>query len=232
LTKWNHSILPIVFSVILLSGISQQSYALTIDNNPPDYAVPSQDCHVGWKMIPSPIALIRGGDPGPGCTLSQIPPELECTVVPASSEVGITSFVGAGSCRMGVPNYVDTFDNKLIRVQAGYIGITPPSITGLSPLVGNCILGERVDLPGSFFQDIICWPNPEFETIEISFDEGTELFEVIVDSISFDRNAVGGNIIPLDSTMVLAAGAQYTAAWMIPAIVSAIGIAIVIARKF
>jgi len=44
--------------------------------------------------------------------------------------------------------------------------------------------------------------------------------------------AIGGDIIPLDSTMVLVAGAQYTAAWMIPAIVSAIGIGIVIARKF
>jgi hypothetical protein len=44
--------------------------------------------------------------------------------------------------------------------------------------------------------------------------------------------AVGGEMIPLDSTMILTAGAQYTAAWMIPAIVSAIGIAIVIARKF
>ena len=43
---------------------------------------------------------------------------------------------------------------------------------------------------------------------------------------------VGGEIIPLDSTMVLAAGAQYSAAWMIPVIVSGIGIAIVIARKF
>ncbi len=45
-------------------------------------------------------------------------------------------------------------------------------------------------------------------------------------------SAVGGDIIPLDTTMVLAAGAQYTAAWMIPVIVSAIGIVIVIARKF
>jgi len=44
--------------------------------------------------------------------------------------------------------------------------------------------------------------------------------------------AIGGDLIPLDSTMVLVAGTQYTAAWMIPAIVSAIGIAIVIARKF
>ncbi len=44
--------------------------------------------------------------------------------------------------------------------------------------------------------------------------------------------AVGGDIIPLDSTMVLVAGTQYTAAWMIPVLVSAIGIGIVIARKF
>jgi len=32
--------------------------------------------------------------------------------------------------------------------------------------------------------------------------------------------------------MVLVAGSQYTAAWMIPVIVSGIGIAVVIARKF
>jgi len=45
-------------------------------------------------------------------------------------------------------------------------------------------------------------------------------------------NAVGGEFIGIDTTSVLAAGAQYTAAWMIPVIVSGIGIAIVIARKF
>jgi len=43
---------------------------------------------------------------------------------------------------------------------------------------------------------------------------------------------VGGEFIGIETTSVLAAGAQYTAAWMIPVIVSAIGIAIVIARKF
>ena len=43
---------------------------------------------------------------------------------------------------------------------------------------------------------------------------------------------VGGDLIPLDTTMVLVAGTQSVAAWMIPVIVSVIGIAIVIARKF
>ncbi len=44
--------------------------------------------------------------------------------------------------------------------------------------------------------------------------------------------AVGGAMIQMETTSVLAAGAQYTAAWMIPVIVSGIGFAIVIARKF
>jgi len=44
--------------------------------------------------------------------------------------------------------------------------------------------------------------------------------------------SVAGMPIPIDTTMVLALGAQYTAAWMIPIIVAAIGIGIVIARKF
>ncbi len=45
-------------------------------------------------------------------------------------------------------------------------------------------------------------------------------------------DAVGGEKIQMQTTSVLAAGAQYTAAWMIPVIVSSIGIGIVIARKF
>jgi len=51
-------------------------------------------------------------------------------------------------------------------------------------------------------------------------------------TVTNDCPAVGGELIPLDTTMVLVAGSQNTAAWMIPIIVSAIGIGIVIARKF
>ncbi len=39
---------------------------------------------------------------------------------------------------------------------------------------------------------------------------------------------VGGEFIPLDSTMVLVAGAQYTAAWMFPIIVAAAGFGLLI----
>jgi len=43
---------------------------------------------------------------------------------------------------------------------------------------------------------------------------------------------VGGELIPLDTSALLLAGTYSTAAWMIPVIVSGIGFAIVIARKF
>jgi len=43
---------------------------------------------------------------------------------------------------------------------------------------------------------------------------------------------VGGISIPTETSTLLLAGTQTTAAWMIPVIVSAIGIGIVIARKF
>jgi len=47
-----------------------------------------------------------------------------------------------------------------------------------------------------------------------------------------DNLVVGGSLIPIDTTMLLAAGAQSISAWMIPVIVAGIGFAIVIARKF
>ena len=43
---------------------------------------------------------------------------------------------------------------------------------------------------------------------------------------------VGGELIPLDTTMILVAGTHSVAAWMIPVIVSAIGFAIVISKKY
>ena len=46
------------------------------------------------------------------------------------------------------------------------------------------------------------------------------------------RSPVGGDMIQMETTSILAAGAQYTAAWMIPTLIAAAGIGIVVARKF
>jgi len=47
-----------------------------------------------------------------------------------------------------------------------------------------------------------------------------------------DDGVVGGTMIPIDSTALLLVGAQMNAAWMIPLIVAAVGIGIVILRKY
>ena len=76
---------------------------------------------------------------------------------------------------------------------------------------------------------------PDIVAVEFQINPGIwELFDPfdLPFIVTGTFNAVGGKLIPLDTTLVLAAGAQYTAAWMIPVIVSGIGFAIVIARKF
>jgi len=55
---------------------------------------------------------------------------------------------------------------------------------------------------------------------------------VLKDSTPPDGMAVGGELLPIDTTVLHLVGTQITAAWLIPIIVSAIGIGIVIARKF
>ncbi len=75
----------------------------------------------------------------------------------------------------------------------------------------------------------------DFE-FEICEQEGMQAYEQCVADRDSCRaqlcRAIGGDMIQMETTSVLAAGAQYTAAWMIPVIVSGIGIGIVIARKF
>ena len=100
--------------------------------------------------------------------------------------------------------------------------------------INGGIFEQRVVLestsPGRYFEDWRCHPNPDNERIWFSLDTRTQIDAMIVDSISF--GTVGGIFEGVDTTSLLVAGTQANAAWMIPVIVSAIGIGIVIARKF
>jgi len=62
------------------------------------------------------------------------------------------------------------------------------------------------------------------------FRTGFGVEQIIIESTN--GVPVGGKLIEIDTTSLLVAGTQMTAAWIIPAIISAIGIGIVIARKF
>ena len=93
-------------------------------------------------------------------------------------------------------------------------------------LIGQCDFQQLWDPnSGQCVPDDQC-PNGVYPPIVLVTNNGVPQHCALVPMM------VGGDIIPLDTTMILVAGTQTTAAWMIPIIVSAIGIAIVIARKF
>ncbi len=145
------------------------------------------------------------------------------------------------------------------EVMGGQPNVPPVADAGPNQTVadGNCNGQELVTLDGSGSSDpdgdalSFTWTEPPGGSViatgaqpSVSFATGIHTIGLTVedpfgssdsDTVVIEVIActpVGGEFIPLDTTMVLAAGAQYTAAWMIPAIVSAIGIAIVLARKF
>jgi len=145
------------------------------------------------------------------------------------------------------------------EVMGGQPNVPPVADAGPNQTVadGNCNGQELVTLDGSGSSDPegdaldFTWrelpggseiatgaqPSVSFatgiHTIELTVEDpagATDSDTVVIEVIAC--TPVGGELIPLDSTMILVAGTQYTAAWMIPIIVSAIGIGIVIARKF
>lgn len=77
----------------------------------------------------------------------------------------------------------------------------------------------------------------EFGTVDITTGEYDSIADGILDEtiggFSFTQtcNPVGGSSIPIDSTSLILSGTQLSAAWLIPAIISAVGIGLVISRK-
>ncbi len=81
------------------------------------------------------------------------------------------------------------------------------------------------------------WSAPLFPGISGSVTIGPVIHTLtVVSLVGGDEGCrppqIGGELLPIDTTMVLLAGSQMTAAWMIPVIVAGIGIGIVITRKF
>jgi len=244
-------LVPAIASILILGsvGMLPQSYAGNGDIPPPwDRDGNCAATHFfnifGSDGNPTdPGTLVDGGACSDG-NLNDDPAlnDAFCETTVTNGEVGASGVEGL-ACHIHVPNFDDPFNTKLIRINVFWSGPVQPFTFNVKPSPGatsnDCIRGPQVVVNpdgsqglGHFYEDWTCHPNPDNERIWFTLDRDTSLIEVLVDSISFDRNAVGGDIIPLDTTMVLVAGSQNTAAWMIPVIVSGIGIAIVIARKF
>ena len=92
--------------------------------------------------------------------------------------------------------------------------------------------------------DLVPDPNPavidlthvEDQLIDDYTDTSLEVGTVIDHKVCFESTKleleIAGSFIPIDSAMLLLAGAQMIGAWIVPAIIASAGIAIVVARKY
>ena len=166
---------------------------------------------------------------------------------PSAGSLAFCNDDGNGACVFTLPNFIDDLEKKWVRVQVTYTGDAP----GDGSMIANDNGGQggfddctnlvrQEPNAGFYYEDFECLPNPDLEQYTTTLPQGTQVTQIVVDTISFDGDEpplppsrpVGGELIPLDTTGLLVAGAQMNAAWMIPVIVSGIGFAIVIARKF
>ncbi len=238
-----------IASILILGtlGIDQQSYGLSpsADLNPPDYRF--DDCSLTFSFINDPLVGTKIHDAD--CTkgpLNTLPIKVEYKSGVCPGEVTAQITPACEAVHLTIPNFIDNLLTKKVRIQVLYDPqFSTPSVKHPGGVKEDVNPGvEQVNpeicfrdaapvntlTPGYFFEDWTCHPNPKNEVIWFDIT-GSVIGEIAVDTVSFGM-PVGGEMIPLDATMVLVAGTQTTAAWMIPIIVSAIGIGIVIARKF
>jgi len=104
--------------------------------------------------------------------------------------------------------------------------ITQEGVWSETPAFFSCFIPGFA--AGNFFAGV----DPDTMEKVLTVEQASFAIHSVLPCMMMPPSAVGGDFIPLDSTMILVAGAQYTAAWMIPVLVSSIGIGIVIARKF
>jgi len=155
--------------------------------------------------------------------------------VHCASEFGIGVAVGLGPSPEG--DFRAAGDHLLVEVEVPLL-ISSAFADPLGPLAGgvpgfDCPSGPCGYSPAPAFwaADIANnLANPPASAAVFTIDPfGVTTVNNVAPSLGM---AVGGDLIPLDSTMVLVAGTHLVAAWMIPVIVSVIGIGIVITRKF
>ncbi len=131
-------------------------------------------------------------------------------------------------------SFLAAFDTQLFLFNAGgfLIDFDDDGGDGLQSFIG-----PFVGSPGIHLLAINSWPNfPVDDPITAwdgnGFSFGDYGIALTGSAGTINCGAVGGTMIPIDTTALLLAGAQMNAAWMIPVIVVAIGFAIVIARKY
>jgi len=187
---------------ILILGIIASGIAVYADNRePPFYAGFENSLHFEWfgNSFPNP-----GGNFIPPDVFSSVPIgfplfDFSQAAGPQFPPFGFlqTCDLRSSVCAVIMSNFVDNLETKFVRVQVTYIGVTPTNtVMGATNPDGSftvCELQEpRFDdlgddpgnLPGYYFEDYVCEPNPNFEQYFINLLDA-EITQIVIDTVSF-----------------------------------------------
>ena len=135
-------------------------------------------------------------------------------------------------CTFNIQNFVDELDTKIIEIDISFFG-TPPG----TPVV-TCFNNGQPSPGTQFFYvsepdvslfDFVCHPNPDWEEIVIQLNNGVILVEFWTET--FDEIAVGGTMVPIDTTALLLAGVQSISMWMIPVVAAGVVIGVFVIKR-
>jgi len=215
-----------LLAFVLIAGFGTPVFAGVfpdVDQNPAPFR--GNDCSALFQFfsVDDPGLLVSSE----GCAafqteLSDFPLEQRCVEILNNGNTPDT-LVGL-ACHMEMPNFVDSFDTKLIRFQIVYDGVEP-EIFNVKPQNGedcNQIGFERSD--NYFFADYECNPNPDNDRIWLNLQRGTVILDALVDTSSLG-GIVGGEFLAIDNTALMLAGLQSSAIWMLPALAGIAGAA-------
>ena len=248
-------LVPVIASILIFGsfGMDQQSFGTTLggDQNPP--ITRDDDCSLTYAFTGNPLVPTPDSNPihGGTCTKGPLNPDFPVSVEykPALTN-GLTGFTPQAipveqAVHLMLPNFIDDLTAKKVRIQVLYDPqFSTPSVKHPGGVKEDVNPGVEEDNPeicfrdevptntqsGYFFEDWTCIKNPVNEVIWFDIT-GAVILEIVVDTISFGEKQVGGEIIPIEQTSLILAGAQ-TFSWMIPVILSGIGIGLfVVSRK-
>ena len=182
-----------------------------------------------FPVSPSCISAKLGGvDVGIFITNEVVPP----TAFPfvwyiADIDTSITNYDGFADIGMNFMFLIDSPDS----FGGGGCGVN-------CPLVSESMTSDGIWEPGETWgivlQDFFSPSTPEFlNSIGVGFlstgsTPGMSSGSIVVEPFGGFFGPVGGTVLPIDSTALLVTGVYTTASWMIPVIVSAVGIGLAV----
>jgi len=232
----NKLLLPLVFSIIVISGTTPTAFAGVLEGDP-NFVHASWDNPTEDRVPPtefkfdtaSPFELFDG---------------LRFIISDANGE-GSCFFIqvtNSAFCRFTLPNFVDDLDTKKIKMEVEFTGPEPfdpvPEFLRCFEVEGieegppftltakNGVLLSKDSEPNRVTYLIECEPNPEFEEITIRIPLETTVTNVKIWTTSFNDQppVVGGEFLPIDSAALLLAAAQSPVSWLATLTIAALGI--------